>query len=691
MRLSSVLVTFVFISTILSVAESAKGETASNSSIQAEENVVASGNVPVTSVAIPVNLESEKAQTTLSEDVESEVASPPAEFAEGTAIAQNEAQDPRVLVAEVVVEGVEGELEDIVYQAINTRPGRVTTRAQLQEDVNAVFATGYFSNVRVVPDDTPLGVRVTFEVEPNPVLRNVQVQTIPEGAGQAIPPEVVDEIFGEEYGEILNLRQFQEDIKELNAWYQEQGFDLAQVVTAPEISPDGTVTLVVAEGVIEDIQVRFLDEEGEVADGRTREFIVTREVQLEAGDVFNRQTAQQDLQRVFGLGLFDDVRLSFQPGEDPTKVVVNLDVVEKNTGSVAAGAGVSSASGFFGTISYQEQNLGGNNQDIGAEVQVGTRELLFDARFTDPWIAGDPYRTSYTVNAFRRRSISLIFEGGENEVSIYDAEDDEFVRPRVVRTGGGVTFSRPLAPSVFEKADWTVSTGLQYQYVTIQDDDGDIFGFAQPEDRNSTQRSQLSFNENGRDHLMTAQLAAVRDKRNNPLRPTDGSFLRLGFDQSIPIDGILFNRLRGSYSYYMPVSFTNFSEGPQALAFNVQGGTVIGELPPYEAFSLGGSNSVRGYEEGDVGSGRSYLQATAEYRFPLFSVIGGALFFDYATDLGSADTVLGEPAVVRGKPGNGFGYGLGVRVQSPLGPIRVDYAINDDGDSRIHFGIGERF
>jgi outer membrane protein insertion porin family len=221
----------------------------------------------------------------------------------------------------------------------------------------------------------------------------------------------------------------------------------------------------VAEGVVEDIRVRFLNKEGEATNeqdepvrGRTRDFIITREVQLKPGDVFNRQTAQNDLRRVFGLGIFDDVRLSFAPGTDPRKVVVVVDVIEKNTGSLAAGAGISSASGLFGSVSYQQQNLGGNNQTLGAELQAGVRELLFDASFTDPWIAGDPYRTSYTVSVFRRRSISLIFDGGTEEVELPNGD-----RPRVRRTGGGISFTRPLSRDVFTKADWTASLGLQYQ------------------------------------------------------------------------------------------------------------------------------------------------------------------------------------------------------------------------------------
>ena len=137
----------------------------------------------------------------------------------------------------------------------------------------------------------------------------------------------------------------------------------------------------VAEGVIEDINVRFFDEENEPKEGRTRDFIVTREIQLESGDVFKRDTAQRDLQRVFGLGIFEDARFSFSPGTDPSQVIVNVDVVEGSTGSIGAGAAISSSSGLFGTVSYQQQNLGGNNQTLGTEFQLGEREVLFDVSF----------------------------------------------------------------------------------------------------------------------------------------------------------------------------------------------------------------------------------------------------------------------------------------------------------------------
>ena len=612
-----------------------------------------------------------------------------------------EEPEPRVLVAEVMIEGVEGTaqaslLEDEIYGAIQTQPGQGTTSSQLQADLNSIFGTGYFANVNFRPEDTPLGVRVVFIVEPNPVLRRV---TAPET--QILTAEKIDEIFAPQYDKILNFRDLQAGVKQVNDFYQEQGYVLAQVVDATQVTPDGQVDLVIAEGIVDRVEVRFLDADGnptndagEVVQGRTKPYIVTREFSLKEGDVFNRQQAEADLQRVFGLGLFQDVRLSLDPSpDDPRRVIVVANVIESRTGNVGATGGISSSNGLFGSISLGQDNFRGRNQKLRSEVTLGQRDFLFDVGFTDPWIKGDPYRTGYTVNAFRRRSQSLIFSGGDTDIDLPNGDT-----PRILRLGGGVRFSRPLSTNVFEPAEWNASAGLQYQRVIIRDEDGD----AEPQDELG---NDLTFSGDDADDLILLQMGVARDRRNNRAQPTQGSITRLNVDQSLPFGSgsIFLNRLRANHSQYLPVRFLKFTEGckkedasssecPQTLAFNVQAGTILGDLPPYEAFSLGGANSVRGYGEGEVGSGRSFLQATAEYRFPVFSIVGGALFADFGTDLGTGDNVPGNPAGVRDKPGSGYGVGLGVRVQSPLGAIRADYTVlTDDGDQRFQFGIGERF
>ncbi|PNX80021.1 outer envelope protein chloroplastic-like, partial [Trifolium pratense] len=70
--------------------------------------------------------------------------------------------------------------------------------------------------------------------------------------------------------------------------------------------------------------------------------------------------------------------------------------------------------------------------------------------------------------------------------------------------------------------------------------------------------------------------------------------------------------------------------------------------------------------------------------------VEGVIFSDYGTDLGSGPTVPGDPAGARNKPGSGYGYGLGIRVDSPLGPLRLEYAFNDKKEGRFHFGVGYR-
>jgi outer membrane protein insertion porin family len=206
--------------------------------------------------------------------------------------------------------------------------------------------------------------------------------------------------------------------------------------------------------------------------------------------------------------------------------------------------------------------------------------------------------------------------------------------------------------------------------------------------------NDLSFSGTGQDDLLMVQLGVTQDRRNNFIDPTQGSLLKVGIDQSIPIGNanIAMTKVRGSFTQYIPVKLVDFTPGSQAFLFNVQGGTIFGDLPPYEAFAVGGSSSVRGYEEGDVGSGRSYVQASVEYRFPIISFLGLGVFADYGTDLGTGSSVTGNPAGVRSKPGNGFGYGAGVRIlQSPIGPLRLDYGLNNIGETRIQFGLGERF
>ncbi|WP_309730397.1 BamA/TamA family outer membrane protein [Chamaesiphon sp. OTE_75_metabat_556] len=604
--------------------------------------------------------------------------------------------ESQVTVAEIVITTDRGQLDPAlaakIRQVLTINVGQSVTRDRLAQNLNAVRALGDFATVEIVPEDTAKGVKISFVVKPYGTLNQVQIRTLPDTGSSSLNSAAIDDIFKPQYGKQLNAIELKAAIAKLNQLYQQQGYNLAQVVDVEELNPNGKVTIVIAEGSIEDVRVRFLNKKGEAVDenkqpysGQTRPFIITREAELKPGKIFNRIAVEKDLRRIYSLGLFDDVRVSFAPGSDPAKVVLQYDVIERNKNfSIVPNVGYGSVNGFFASLNYNQLNVGGNAQTLSANAQQGTTGLIGDVSFSDPWIATDLHRTSYSVNAFARRSTSLIFGGGKMPLFVPGTTNDT---PTILRTGGGITFNRPLDGDPYGDGGWRGSLGVQYQRVSTRDVNG---GSIVPQDSGG---NDLSFSKTGQDDLLMLQLGLTQDARNSFSDPTQGSLLKLGVDQSVPVGlgNIAMTKAKASFTHYVPVKLTNFTPGSQSLLFNLQGGTILGDLPPYEAFSLGGSSGVRGYEDGDVGSGRSYVQATAEYRFPIVSIFGGGLFFDYGSDLGTGSSVPGNPAGARSKPGNGFGYGAGVRVQSPIGPLRLDYAINNLNETRIQFGLGERF
>ncbi len=236
----------------------------------------------------------------------------------------------RVKVEEVVVQGVTGELQDIAYKTLTLKPGGITTRSELQTEINTLFATGWFSNVQAEPKDTPKGVRVTFIVKPNPVLK--QVSLVAADRQALIPETVVNDIFRSQYGKVLNFKTFQSGVVKINEWYRSKEYTLATISDLPQVSDDGKVVLKVNEGVIESIRVRFRDSEGnDLKEGKTPPELILSAVKVKPGMVFQKSQILVDIQQVFGLGIFKDVKISLEPGKKPEQAIISFDVVENNS------------------------------------------------------------------------------------------------------------------------------------------------------------------------------------------------------------------------------------------------------------------------------------------------------------------------------------------------------------------------
>jgi outer membrane protein insertion porin family len=627
--------------------------------------------------------------------------------------------EKKVLISEVVIQGLEGHpererLELAAYAAMATTPGTRVTRSELQNDLSAIYASGWFSDVRIQPVDGPLGVRVVVTVVANPVLKSVSVDL-----GKAkLPPQVIKDTFAPDYGKTLNLNTLQLRMQELQKWYSDQGYSLARVTGPSRVSPNGDVQLQVREGTVAGVEVQFINKEGSTTNdkgqpikGKTKPYVVTREISLKAGSVFNRRTLEQDIKRLYDTGLFGDVKVTLKPvASEPGRVVVVLGIVEQSSGSISGGLGYSQSQGVFGQIQLQDSNLSGRAWNLSTNISYGQYGGLGDITFANPWIKGDKYHTSMRTRVFFSREVPQIFQSQDNSYFSTLNTDGTSTgnQAAIQRIGASVQFVRPLnGGDPFKKAPWNMILAFGGQKVTPMDYSGSTAARASINNQTPSPSNTicLAYNCATENQLLSFRLGTTYSTLNDPRNPTKGNFFTASTEQfmSVGENSPTFNRVRTSFTHYIPVKWIKLFKGcrpkggetpdcKQALAFQATAGTMVGDVPPYEAFCLGGGNSVRGYYDCDLGVGKSMAEATIEYRFPLFKIISGEFFVDGGTTFGTQADIPGNPGGLLGKSGQGFSFGTGLIVNTPVGPLRLELATQDfTSNYRFNLGVGWKF
>jgi outer membrane protein insertion porin family len=135
------------------------------------------------------------------------------------------------------------------------------------------------------------------------------------------------------------------------------------------------------------------------------------------------------------------------------------------------------------------------------------------------------------------------------------------------------------------------------------------------------------------------------------------------------------------------------NEHRNVFATRLMAGSLSGSVPFFEQYFVGGAETLRGFKE-DRFWGKNMLLASTEYRFPLGSSLTGVVFTDYGDAWGAPADYLIIPDLDNYTQHESFkgnlGYGVGIRVQTPIGPLRLDYGFSNEG-SRAHFSIGQVF
>lgn len=544
-----------------------------------------------------------------------------------------------------------------IAAALKTKPGMELTEQGLNEDLSAIYDLGWFYDLRPEFKEVPEGVQVIYHVMENPAFTKVKIT-----GNTVVDDKKAAGFFDLEENKIINLKDVNTRVQRLEEEYRQNGYILARV-TDIHMDTDGTLNITVNEGIVEDFKVK-----GNI---KTKDYVITREMKLKKGKPFNAKDARRSMQRVYNLGYFEDVNVKLNPGKEPNSVEVEISVVEMNTGTFGIGAGYSNADGFIGMISIGDKNFRGTGDKVNIRWEFGGEDNKnYDFSYTKPWI--DDKETTATINLY---DIT-------NEYADYNIDGNEIARYDKKRRGQELTFSR--------------KTDNEYvsNYVTLKNREDIYKGMADGYEQDIDQYYENVFNSSSYYEKWMPKTADERrkenfgitrsitvgrifDSRDNIYDPHEGKRIAYSLEWAGLGGDFDFTKFTADYRYYYRAG------GESVWALNLGAGYAEGDMPLSQRFSMGGSDTLRGYED-DQFRGNSMLKATLEYRFPIIKKVQGVLF----TDNGYAWDKRHEDEFDLGLIKNSFGVGL--RINSPLGPVKLDYGYGDDG-GKFHFSFGGQF
>jgi outer membrane protein insertion porin family len=602
-----------------------------------------------------------------------------------------------ILISSVDFEGESPELEQLARSVVRIKPNFSYTVKEIEADVVRVFNTGVFREVRPETVDTRDGISLTFKLAANPVIRGVVIKGCDE-----LPASYAETLFKPQFGKFLNSTLLIAACSEISKWYDKKKIPVEWY--GVEVS-DGILELGIEEPRIGDVEIRFIDRKtGEPNAGATRPEYITRHLKnVKPGKALHGRMLD-DLNDLINTAGLENANITWNPRRDrkPGAFLVDavVNVTEKTSAGFSGGGGISAKglqegglSALIANADYFRRNLFGRCQTLTARVEVSPNnlsskpEIDVKIQHSDPWI-GDAGRTSRRIfldsdssalDAIYAKADSRDGDAGDDaDGGVADITDTNlggegegtpFKGVFVKRVTSGVEYRRPLA------ACWTGSVSATYQRASTHDD------LKQPI-LHDAYGAPLTFSGLPHDTTCNILMRFVYEGRGK-----DEAQLVVSAEQAVPVrpEMLAFNRV-------LVRAQRDFRVGGARLTVAAKGGNVIGDLPPYEAFSIGGASSVRGYPEGGVGTGRKFIVGSAEVAVPLApDSINGCVFFDIGSDLKSGVSVLGDPGGTRGKPGQGYGYGAGVVALTPIGPVRLEYAFSDKGVGRMHCGLSRSF
>jgi outer membrane protein insertion porin family len=462
-------------------------------------------------------------------------------------------------------------------------------------------------------------------------------------------------------GEVFSGQLLNESTRTMTELYGSIGYAFANVNALPDVDRENrTVFFNVSIDPGRRVYVRRINISG---NAKSRDEVVRRELRQFESAWYDTDKIRLSRERLVRLGYLTNVTIDTVPVPDaPDQVDLNVNVVERSTGTFMLGFGFSSADKIILTASVVQQNWLGTGKSVGLTLNTGRTQQTLDFNVTDPYFTVDGVSRSF--NVFTRNINAQALGLGDYQL----------------RTSGiGLRFGVP-----YTELD-RVSFGAVYERNDIQ------LGTEPPP------RIQQYVDDFGpQSWQILGVLGWLRDGRDNPLAPSRGLLMASNFEITLPVGNVHYTRADFAFQYYQPLArnYTLGLSGQIARGWALEGGA----YPIFKNYFAGGINSVRGFEIASLGprdsfgnptGGQSKLVGSAELIFPLpgaDQTIRGFVFVD-------GGMVWAEAIELSGLR---YSTGVGLNWLSPLGPFKISVGVplnQQPGDrlQKFQFQIGSGF
>lgn len=584
---------------------------------------------------------------------------------------------------------------------MNARRGAELSKKDLSDDLEQLLNTGLFANVdaNVTPKKDGYAVEFVFREKIWP-----RVQSFRVAGATALPKEVEAEVLNAaQKNQNCTVRVLATAKNIVESYYTSKGLTFGTISHFDGME-NGEVIAHVVEGEISRVQAVYLDDNMQPIPGNkgfTHPRVIQREHNFKVGSLYSVEDAKTALRDIFLLQLFDNVQVVPRPDEkDPSKVQVDIMLRERPIRTAETELEwsiapddqgrpdlVSARPG--GSVFFEQRNLDGWGRQIFGSVSTANflqpqDDLGFKLEYIHPYCYGDDdiLKSSFKTAVFNTRKLSPTFSGGplmEDVPAVW-----------IDRAGLKATLTQNFSRQSRSSAS------LVLEEITTRDDSGAICSHGSkhlPNGAVSVDGPQTTHSETGTDRVVFLQGSNARDTTKFVNGTQIGSRDIIQFEQSVGVGSgfPMFNRFTTEHTRFMQLlpEAKKTALPPPVLVLHAKFGHIIGNCSSYDAFTLGGPHSCRGYSVGELGASRSLLEHALELRVPIPYVnTHGFLFWEGCTDMGSSMKVVGNPTEYYRRAGRGSSHGIGAK----FGPVRVEWCSdNNQGTASTFIRFGERF